>query len=117
MLLEVPNPKDPQDAEVAKMLIENPPLFARTANTWAVQYAGATPQDAEYSQYSPAPEKAAGDDLARCVYNYDRGGKGRPVHDKTWGNACLALPCLPECRLEKKNLTASPDHLAYWAHV
>lgn len=41
MLLESPNPKDPQDAEVAKMLMETPHDFARKAHEWAVQYAGA----------------------------------------------------------------------------
>jgi ubiquitin-conjugating enzyme (huntingtin interacting protein 2) len=41
MLLESPNPKDPQDAEVAKMLMESPLLFAQKAHDWAVKYAGA----------------------------------------------------------------------------
>ena len=44
MLLEFPNPKDPQDAEVAKMLVENPEKFARVAHDWAVTYAGAPRQ-------------------------------------------------------------------------
>lgn len=59
MLLEAPNPKDPQDAEVAKMLIENPPLFAQTANEWAVRYAGATPQTGEYAQYQSKSKAAS----------------------------------------------------------
>lgn len=46
MLLEVPNAKDPQDAEVAKMLLENPKGFALKANEWAVKYAGAPPAHA-----------------------------------------------------------------------
>ena len=41
MLLESPNPKDPQDAEVAKLMLANPEVFARTAHEWAVKYAGA----------------------------------------------------------------------------
>ena len=41
MLLEVPNPKDPQDAEVAKMMLSRPVDFALTAQQWAIQYAGA----------------------------------------------------------------------------
>lgn len=51
MLLEVPNPKDPQDAEVAKMMITDPELFARIANEWAVKYAGAAKQDEVPPQY------------------------------------------------------------------
>ncbi|KAK3328069.1 ubiquitin-conjugating enzyme/RWD-like protein [Cercophora scortea] len=41
MLLESPNPKDPQDAEVAKMMMEHPAQFAQKAHDWAVKYAGA----------------------------------------------------------------------------
>lgn len=45
MLLEAPNPKDPQDAEVAKMLLNEPEHFARIAHDWAVKYAGAPRQN------------------------------------------------------------------------
>ncbi|KAK2069145.1 hypothetical protein P8C59_003750 [Phyllachora maydis] len=45
MLLESPNPKDPQDAEVAKMMMERPAAFAQKAHEWAVKYAGAPQQD------------------------------------------------------------------------
>ena len=41
MLLESPNPKDPQDAEVAKMMMEQPIAFSNKAHEWAVKYAGA----------------------------------------------------------------------------
>ncbi|KAM0327564.1 hypothetical protein ACHAQA_005855 [Verticillium albo-atrum] len=41
MLLEFPNPKDPQDAEVAKMMLERPEAFAIRAHEWAVAHAGA----------------------------------------------------------------------------
>jgi len=40
-LLSTPEPKDPQDAEVAQMLIKNPKEFESKARNWAVQYAGA----------------------------------------------------------------------------
>ncbi|KAL8713692.1 MAG: hypothetical protein Q9220_002218 [cf. Caloplaca sp. 1 TL-2023] len=40
-LLSTPEPKDPQDAEVAGMLIRNPKEFERVAQEWAVKYAGA----------------------------------------------------------------------------
>ncbi|KAF4547187.1 Ubiquitin-conjugating enzyme-like protein 2 [Elsinoe fawcettii] len=40
-LLASPEPKDPQDAEVARMLITDPDAFAKKAREWAVQYAGA----------------------------------------------------------------------------
>ncbi|RYP93579.1 hypothetical protein DL770_000321 [Monosporascus sp. CRB-9-2] len=40
-LFESPEPKDPQDAEVAKMMMSDPPAFNKKAHEWAVQYAGA----------------------------------------------------------------------------
>lgn len=40
-LLGSPEPKDPQDAQVAQMLIKNPKEFERVARDWAVKYAGA----------------------------------------------------------------------------
>ena len=40
-LLSTPEPKDPQDAEVASMLVKNPKEFERVAREWAVKYAGA----------------------------------------------------------------------------
>lgn len=40
-LLSTPEPKDPQDAEVAGMLLRNPKEFNRIAAEWAVKYAGA----------------------------------------------------------------------------
>ena len=40
-LLSTPEAKDPQDAEVATMLLKNPKEFARVAAEWAVKYANA----------------------------------------------------------------------------
>ncbi|MCJ1480875.1 hypothetical protein MMC06_001030 [Schaereria dolodes] len=40
-LLSTPEPKDPQDAEVAGMLMRVPKEFERVAQEWAVKYAGA----------------------------------------------------------------------------
>ena len=40
-LLSTPEPKDPQDAEVAKMLMVRPKEFERVAAEWAEKYAGA----------------------------------------------------------------------------
>ncbi|KAG9514824.1 hypothetical protein KCU86_g15427, partial [Aureobasidium melanogenum] len=40
-LLSSPEPKDPQDAEVARMLITNPKEFEHVAREWAIKYAGA----------------------------------------------------------------------------
>ncbi|CAJ2510518.1 Uu.00g133270.m01.CDS01 [Anthostomella pinea] len=40
-LFESPEPKDPQDAEVAKMMINDPEGFNKKAHEWAVAYAGA----------------------------------------------------------------------------
>jgi ubiquitin-conjugating enzyme (huntingtin interacting protein 2) len=44
-LLSTPEPKDPQDAEVASMLIRNPAEFEHKARQWAVKFAGATPKE------------------------------------------------------------------------
>lgn len=44
-LLSTPEPKDPQDAEVASMLMRNPKEFERVASEWAVKYAGAPRRD------------------------------------------------------------------------
>lgn len=40
-LLSTPEPKDPQDAEVARMLVQNPKEFERVAREWAFRFAGA----------------------------------------------------------------------------
>ncbi|WPG97313.1 Hypothetical protein R9X50_00008700 [Acrodontium crateriforme] len=40
-LLTSPEPKDPQDAEVASMLISRPDEFAHVAREWAIRWAGA----------------------------------------------------------------------------
>jgi ubiquitin-conjugating enzyme (huntingtin interacting protein 2) len=40
-LLSTPEPKDPQDAEVATMLIRNPGEFDHVARDWAAKHAGA----------------------------------------------------------------------------
>ena len=44
-LLNEPVPNDPQDAEVASMLLKNPKEFEHVAQEWAVQYAGAPAKD------------------------------------------------------------------------
>lgn len=54
MLLEFPNPKDPQDAEVAKMMNEQPEAFALKAQEWAIKYAGAPPRQMDTSKYRKA---------------------------------------------------------------
>jgi ubiquitin-conjugating enzyme (huntingtin interacting protein 2) len=42
-LFESPEPKDPQDAEVAKMMMTDIDAFNHKAHEWAVMYAGAPP--------------------------------------------------------------------------
>ncbi|VBB75527.1 Putative ubiquitin-conjugating enzyme [Podospora comata] len=73
MLLESPNPKDPQDAEVAKMMLEQPEAFAQKAHEWAVKYASAPRRDTpvhNYQKVAPPPPRA--DDPARYQgYNKD----------------------------------------------
>ena len=60
MLLEVPNPKDPQDAEVARMMMDDPELFQLMAHDWAVRYAGAPRRMALPGGASAADGGAAG---------------------------------------------------------
>ena len=40
-LLSTPEPKDPQDAEVASMMISRPDEFTHVARDWAIRYASA----------------------------------------------------------------------------
>ena len=40
-LLSTPEPNDPQDAEVANMMINKPAEFKRKARDWAIRHAGA----------------------------------------------------------------------------
>lgn len=62
-LLNSPEPKDPQDAQVASMMSTNPEQFARVAREWAVKYAGA-PAHASWQPKGPlftsAPSKSKG---------------------------------------------------------
>ncbi|KAK8221465.1 ubiquitin-conjugating enzyme/RWD-like protein [Phyllosticta capitalensis] len=44
-LLSTPEPKDPQDAEVAGQLLKHPAEFEHKAREWAVKYAGAPRKD------------------------------------------------------------------------
>tara|TARA_R110002060_G_scaffold16806_9_gene23320 strand:- start:431 stop:835 length:405 start_codon:yes stop_codon:yes gene_type:complete len=40
-LLSTPEPKDPQDAEVASMLMKHPEQFQKVAREWAIKHASA----------------------------------------------------------------------------
>lgn len=51
-LLSTPEPKDPQDAEVARMLLDHPDQFQRTAREWALVYATA-PKVTNWSKTAP----------------------------------------------------------------
>ncbi|KAF6801199.1 ubiquitin-conjugating enzyme [Colletotrichum musicola] len=65
MLLEFPNPKDPQDAEVAKMMNDNPEGFARKAHEWAVKHAGAPPREFDTTKWRKETAEAKGVDADR----------------------------------------------------
>lgn len=51
-LFESPEPKDPQDAEVAMMMINDPDAFNHKAHEWAVMHAGA-PQNVKFHGVKP----------------------------------------------------------------
>lgn len=61
MLLELPNPDDPQDAVVATMARDEPEYFRLMAHDWAVRYAGAPrrepPPPEQPSERAPQPPK------------------------------------------------------------
>ncbi|KAI1125819.1 putative ubiquitin carrier protein [Nemania abortiva] len=72
-LLESPEPKDPQDAEVAKMMINDPEGFNKKAHEWAVLHAGA-PKNDRFQQVKPrsvAPTLERVDDSRYQGYNKD----------------------------------------------
>lgn len=73
MLLESPNPKDPQDAEVAKMMMEDPKAFAQKAHDWAVTYAGAPRTELSLGNYEnkQASETRKDDPSRYQGYNKD----------------------------------------------
>ncbi|EFX00199.1 ubiquitin conjugating enzyme [Grosmannia clavigera kw1407] len=72
MLLESPNPKDPQDAEVAKMLMDDPEYFNVVAHDWAVRYAGAPRRQGPPGQFIRKKVERQPDDPARYQgYNKD----------------------------------------------
>lgn len=58
-LLSTPEPKDPQDAEVASMLMNHPEQFDRVAREWAVKHAGAPKKllTSGTAAYQQAPAK------------------------------------------------------------
>lgn len=56
-LLSSPEPKDPQDAEVATMLMNHPEQFERVAREWAQKYAGAPKTNAPVSRYGASSSK------------------------------------------------------------
>ncbi|OQE40008.1 hypothetical protein PENCOP_c006G06488 [Penicillium coprophilum] len=67
-LLSTPEPKDPQDAEVANMLLKTPKEFERVARDWAVVYAGAPLRSADNgdgSRLDDARQAAVEDSLAK----------------------------------------------------
>ena len=58
-MLGAPEPKDPQDAEVATMLIKHPQQFERVAREWAIKYASA-PKETSWEKrvaHHPVPAK------------------------------------------------------------
>ncbi|KAI2601867.1 ubiquitin-conjugating enzyme/RWD-like protein [Hypoxylon sp. NC1633] len=71
-LFESPEPKDPQDAEVAKMMLNDREAFNKKAHEWAVLHAGA-PQNVVYQSLQPrnhlAPQQV--DDARYRGYNRD----------------------------------------------
>ncbi|ELR02265.1 hypothetical protein VC83_00637 [Pseudogymnoascus destructans] len=56
-LLSTPEPKDPQDAEVATMLMNYPEQFERQAREWAQKYAGAPVSNKATGSYQSPSSK------------------------------------------------------------
>jgi ubiquitin-conjugating enzyme (huntingtin interacting protein 2) len=57
-LLSSPEPKDPQDAEVATMLLKSPEDYNHRAREWAVEYAGAPRRELTSSSKDKTEESA-----------------------------------------------------------
>ena len=66
MLLEAPNPKDPQDAEVAKMMMDDHEFFESVAHDWAVKYANAPRKQPPPDQMQRKAVQKKDDDIHRC---------------------------------------------------
>ncbi|TVY15663.1 Ubiquitin-conjugating enzyme E2 1 [Lachnellula arida] len=67
-LLSTPEPKDPQDAEVASMLMNNPDMFQRIAREWAIKHAAAPKQtswDISSAQAPPPAQPKSAKTLSR----------------------------------------------------
>ena len=75
-LLSSPEPKDPQDAEVAGMLIRKPEEFKHVARQWAQQYAGA-PKPAPGSGKTGASSSGTGEADARAGARQSRQGEDK----------------------------------------
>lgn len=86
-LLSSPEPKDPQDAEVASMLITRPEEFKHVAREWAIRYASA-----------PRPPPGS--------------GKGGASSSNDHGNASAAASKKADDKAEKK-LQAQREREAY----
>lgn len=68
MLLEAPNPKDPQDAEVAKMMMDDHEFFECVAHDWAVKHAGAPRKQPPPDQHQRKTTQKKEDDIAKYVW-------------------------------------------------
>ncbi|KAJ5689040.1 Ubiquitin-conjugating enzyme [Penicillium macrosclerotiorum] len=72
-LLSTPEPKDPQDAEVANMLLQRPKEFERVAREWAVIYAGAPSTGGDGCVDGTAESPVTIQDNSLALYNgYDQ---------------------------------------------
>ncbi|KAJ5495071.1 Ubiquitin-conjugating enzyme [Penicillium diatomitis] len=71
-LLSTPEPKDPQDAEVANMMLQRPQEFQRIAREWAIIYAGAPSSDSGDALKGTAESPLEIDDDSQAQYDgYD----------------------------------------------
>ncbi|KAK8029576.1 ubiquitin conjugating enzyme [Apiospora rasikravindrae] len=75
-LLESPEPKDPQDAEVARMMIADPDGFNAKAHEWAISHAGA-PKNTKFQSVRPRtnPAKQEIDEARYQGYNKELVGR------------------------------------------
>lgn len=76
-LLESPEPKDPQDGEVAKMMLQQPEEHLAKARQWAVRFAGAPDEPMDMAPFLKAMGVGKGQEPAD-VYQ----GFPKPMVDK-----------------------------------
>lgn len=99
-LLSTPEPKDPQDAEVASMLMRNPKEFEHIAKEWAITHAGAPRKQAGESSGGATDESVRQREL-RSKEEEEKEQLAAYVDNSS--TLCLHIDANSSCRYEGYN--------------